>query len=436
MQFGIKDTNLRRRITPFLFLFGALFFLIVSPLPLPASAPDEGKTESMRPEESALHLRIQLDGAVKAPKLKPLDVVEGKLSRDVYRGDRKLFPAGSRVRMTVDKLGRRRRIPNDHWPWVVRFFTPRHEHFPTFRSVGVFLPDGTETPLPVLLLSIRNEVSIHMQFKAKAETVPQPVSSAATSAGELDAAPSIPMSRRGKGSKENPRLILTLEVTEPTGGQLKTLRTEEAPAPRPATGPVTLAAGTQAQIILLDTVSASKSRPGDAFRARVIEPVRLDSNVVLPEGTRIEGKVVKRTPPRMLSRAGSLQLAFTRLIVPGREGVSVVASLTGAELDRRSHTRIDPEGELRGDHPGKAWMLINLGVTGGTAKEADDLTQLIIEAIVSSATDASTAGVARIAGSCASGLFFLTRHGRDVVIPEFTEMTIMFDRPVSLSASQ
>lgn len=81
-------------------------------------------------------------------------------------------------------------------------------------------------------------------------------------------------------------------------------------------------------------------------------------------------------------------------------------------------------------------MLVNMGVTGGISKETDDAAQLLIEAIVSSATDVSTAGTARIAGACASGLFLLTRHGRDVVLPKFTEIDIMFDRPASLGATQ
>lgn len=79
---------------------------------------------------------------------------------------------------------------------------------------------------------------------------------------------------------------------------------------------------------------------------------------------------------------------------------------------------------------------INLGVTGGIAKEVDDGMQLLIEAIVSSATDVSTAGAGRIAGVCVSGLFMLTRHGRDVVLPKLTEMEIVLDRPVSLSTAQ
>ena len=199
---------------------------------------------------------------------------------------------------------------------------------------------------------------------------------------------------------------------------------------------MTLPAGTPAKVVLLDGISASRSRQGDSFQARLVEPVYSGSNVVLPEGSVFEGKVVKRTPPRMLSRSGSLLFSFTAVTGPGGTIKPIAASVAGVELDRRSHTRVDPEGQLKGDRPGKAWIAMNLGVTGGISKEVDDGTQLLIEAIVSSATDASTAGTARIAGACVSGLFMLTRHGRDVVLPKFTEMDIIFDRPVSLSTTQ
>jgi hypothetical protein len=79
---------------------------------------------------------------------------------------------------------------------------------------------------------------------------------------------------------------------------------------------------------------------------------------------------------------------------------------------------------------------MNLAMTGGIAKVSDDGMQLLLEVILATATDASTAGTARIAGACASGLFLLTRRGRDVVLPKFTEMDIVFDRPLSLSPTQ
>jgi hypothetical protein len=38
--------------------------------------------------------------------------------------------------------------------------------------------------------------------------------------------------------------------------------------------------------------------------------------------------------------------------------------------------------------------------------------------------------------ACISGVFMLTRHGRDIVLPKFTEMEIVFDRPATIQATQ
>jgi hypothetical protein len=186
----------------------------------------------------------------------------------------------------------------------------------------------------------------------------------------------------------------------------------------------------------LGNVSASKSKPGDLVQARLLEPVLLNSKVVLPAGALFEGKVIKKTPPRWLSRAGSLYLGFTELTLPDGTQLPIVASVAGAELDERSHTRIDAEGGLRGERPGKAWMAINLGVTVGVGKVTDDAMQLVIEAVISTATDVSTAGTGRIVAGCASAIYMATRHGRDVILPRFTEMDISMDRAVSLNSAE
>jgi len=197
---------------------------------------------------------------------------------------------------------------------------------------------------------------------------------------------------------------------------------------------MTVPAGTQAKVILMDAVSASGSHEGDTFRARLIEPISVSSTFVLPAGSVLEGRVAKAQKPRMMSRSGSLLLSFTSVTNPDGTAKRIDASVAGVSLDRRSHTRVGPEGEMQGDRPGAAWTLLNLGVTGGLAKMADDGTQLIFEAILSTATDVSTAETSRIVSACVSGAFMLTRHGRDVVLPKFTEMEITFSRPVVLSA--
>jgi len=384
--------------------------------------------------QSSVYVKVQLANTVKVSHLKTGDVIEGKLIQDVYSGNHELFPAGCAVHLTVDKLGRRRRVPNDHWPWVVKAFTPRHENYPTFQSATVTLPDGREAPLRVSLIFINREIEVHARAKTKTnKKAPESAANAGPSpvpapTGSNDAAST-------RSAKKLLGAVITLEASNPNE-VLTTKTSAVAPGEGPGTalpGPVTLAAGTQAQIILLGGVSASKSRPGDSFQARLVEPVRADSKVVLPEGTLLRGKVVSRTPPRMLSRAGSILLVFTDMTLPGRADIPLAASVTAVELDQRSRTKIDPEGKMHGDRPGRAWMAINIGVTAGIAKEADDTLQLIIEAFVSTATDASTAGVGRIVATCASGLFILTRHGRDVVLPRFTEMNIMLDRPLSLA---
>ncbi len=344
-----------------------------------------------------------------------------------------LFPSGSRVHLIVDKLERRKRVPNDHWPWVVKAFTPRTEKYVTFHSAQLLLADGSKVSLGVSLLSIGQEVEVHAG-PSKEQSGRHPENSA-TTAENLATPPSTSPKKTGKDPQ--PRA-----ATPTANFEAVVLKGEglapspHAPAPALSKGTVTVAAGTQAKVILLGSVSASKSRPGDSFQARLVEPVYVGPLLALPEGTVFAGKVINRTGPRRLSRSGSLLLAFTAVTTPSGTTEPVTASVAGVQLDRRSHTKLDPEGQLKGDRPGKAWMLINLGVTGGIAKETDDGAQLLVEAIISSATDVSTAGGARIAGACASGLFMLTRRGRDVVLPNFTEMDIMFDRPAALSTVQ
>ena len=374
--------------------------------------------------DSGLYVKGQLSNPVRISKLKPGDGVEGRLSRDVYSADRKLFPSGSGVRLTVDHLEKRKRIPNDHWPWVVKVFTPRRENYPVFKNATV-AQGNSETTLQVSLVSISRTREVHAKAKAKKSGQPSGTDNGGVIVSQTNAKkPAMStMVLEAFGVGDAPSTDNGLSGTASNFDRNDVDRSE------------TLPAGTHCKILLLGQVSASKSKPGDIVQARLIEPVLLNSKVVLPAGSMVEGKVLKKTPPRWLSRAGSLYLTFTEVHLPGGEQLPIAASLAGAELDEKSHTQMDAEGRLHGERPGKAWMAINLGMTAGMAKEIDDGLQLVVEAIVSTATDVSTAGTARIAATCASGIYMATRHGRDVVLPRFTEMDITMDRPLSLGFS-
>ncbi len=387
------------------------------------AADEAARAQDPVTANSSLYVKVQLSKPLKLSKLKQGDVIEGSLARDVYSSDRELFAAGSHVSLVVDHLERRRRTPNDHWPWVVKAFTPRHENYPAFKTATVSGASG-ESALPVSLVSISREREIHAQGKNR------------KSGQQADEAGAVEVSKSGGlyGPAKLAAPMMVLEASYVEGEKTSSPIGESSSSPtRDLSGLETLPAGTTCKILLLGDISASKSKPGDLVQARLLEPVLLNSQVILPAGTLVAGNVVRKIRPRWGSRAGSLYLTFTGLTLPGGNLIPITASLTGAELDRRSHTKIDGEGQLRGERPGKAWMAINIGVTAGLAKEADDTTQLIIEAIVSSATDASTAGAARIVSTCVSGIFMVSRRGRDVVLPRFTEMNITLDRPLSIT---
>src|SRR5260370_20010106 len=67
---------------------------------------------------SSLYLKVELDKTLKLSKLRPGDMIEAKLARDVYSSDRELFPAGSRGRPTVDHPARGRQTFDEHPPFV------------------------------------------------------------------------------------------------------------------------------------------------------------------------------------------------------------------------------------------------------------------------------------------------------------------------------
>jgi hypothetical protein len=366
--------------------------------------------------ESSLYVKVELEHPLKMSKLRPGDVVEGKLARDVYSENGKLFSTGSSVRLTVDHLEKRKRQPNDHWPWVVQAFTPRKENYPIFKSANI-VQDNSESALQVLMISVGRMREIRPKAKKVKSSQQPPEKNAATS----------------KMTPATPTMILEAMAQESQPSMSNKVEQQENSDRADSDSPETLPAGTHCKILLLGNVSASKSNVGDIVKARLLEPLLLNSKVVVPAGSLFDGKVVKKTPPRRLSRAGSLRLEFSGLTLPAGNRVAIAASMAGSELDEKSHTTIDAEGRLHGDRPGKAWMAINLGVTAGISKAVDDGTQLVIEALISAATDASTAGTSRIVSSCISGIYLATRHGRDVVLPRFTEMDISLDRAVSVN---
>jgi hypothetical protein len=377
---------------------------------------------SQSPDGQALVVWIAMDGHAQLNRVAPGTTLEGKLTRSVYWRDTEIFPKGCVVRLVVDKVeSRKKAYAVDDRPFVIHVFAPRHELVARFRSVNVWMPGGAPVPLRATFIGL----SQRTELSAKAA---KPAHRARKSAAGQDGG--VPKPRQAV-----PPWILALHV-EPESTTFPALAA--ARAENPSSGgvscpePCNIASGTRMPLVLLQGLSASKNHQGQSFQAVLLEPILLGSTIAIPQGSIFQGVLAQRVPPRRLYRPGSLNLLFTNIALPNGAATAIAASPVAAEVDRGTHMTMDPEGRIHAQSPGKARFLLDFGVTGGISKVSDDTTQLIIEAISSTATDASTAGAARFAAMGATGIFLLTRHGRDVILPPYTEMDVSLSRAASL----
>jgi hypothetical protein len=365
---------------------------------------------------------ISLASRVEVKKTPPGTVLAGKLARAVYWRDTAIFPAGSAVRLVVDGIESRKKAhAADDRPFVIKLFAPRHELTLRFRSVEVSMPGGGQIPLKATFISLNQRARLNADAPGTA-----------LKGGKTPAATE---SEADKARKSSPPWVLTLEA-EPEGTTFaalaESLDKNRPSSSTPCLDPCILPGGTRMPVALIERVSASRTQPGEKFQAILLQPVFVGAALAIPQGALVQGEMVKRKPPRRLYRPGMVNMLFDRISIPDGPATAIAASPVAAEVDRGTHMKMDPEGKIHAQSPGAARFLLDFAVTGGISKVSDDTTQLIIEAISSTATDASTAGVARFAAMGASAIFMLTRHGRDVILPPYTEMDIALGHDVSL----
>jgi hypothetical protein len=254
-------------------------------------------------------LHVQLQGHPGIANLRSEDILEGRLIRPVYYRNEKVVPAGSSIRLVVGKpevqdhevtrlrsflLGVRTllRIPPERRP---------HRVIPV-RSAIVTLPDGSDVPLKASVIRMGVWKRVQLREYTPAGTV---------SNGTLFHNRDESTATGGKASSVKETITRQTTKDCPT---VLVLHAEEASAPLPLTqarasyavgemGSVTLPLDARAHLMLLTDLHASKNRVGDVFWARLVEPIPLNDQLAVPEGSLFEGRITQRKPPRRLNRS-------------------------------------------------------------------------------------------------------------------------------------
>ena len=126
--------------------------------------------------------------------------------------------------------------------------------------------------------------------------------------------------------------------------------------PKPKT--MTIPAGTELSIILIDSIRTDTNKPGDVFLASLASPLTIDGRVGFDQGTKVEGRVEEVESSGRVKGLAKIQLVLTDIIVGDQKiPISTKPFVEVAESDKGRDAKIGAVGAVAG-------ALIG-GLTGG-----------------------------------------------------------------------
>lgn len=117
-----------------------------------------------------------------------------------------------------------------------------------------------------------------------------------------------------------------------------------APVPAakaPAVSSVTVPAGTQVEVRMVDTVDSQTNKAGDKFQATLEQPLQVGSTVVAPKGANVYGRLVTSQQAGRVAGQSELRLELTGVEIAGKV-VPVVTSnydVAGKSRGKQTATR-------------------------------------------------------------------------------------------------
>jgi hypothetical protein len=124
---------------------------------------------------------------------------------------------------------------------------------------------------------------------------------------------------------------------------------------------------------LVDGLSSDVAKKGDIVTASVTQPVfNAQHELVLAEGTRLEGTVQQSQPSRSFGRNGQLRFVFRSVQRTHEEQAQVHGTLTAAEGNSAQNITVDHEGGVK-SHPDKNRFVapLVLGVLAAAGHDQD-----------------------------------------------------------------
>jgi hypothetical protein len=177
-------------------------------------------------------------------------------------------------------------------------------------------------------------------------------------------------------------------------------------------------AGTALMVKLQTTLATFSNKPGDLFQGELIHPVMIAGQIVIPAGTKIEGRVAKVSEPRRIAGRPTIKIVPETLVLAGGERLPLDATLVDTNAGR--DTDVNQEGEFKGSgHDRRDQMEAGGGTAGG----------MLIGGLIGGPPGILVGG---LIGAGSTGGHWLSKH-RSATLPSGTMLTIELNRPLTMT---
>ncbi|MEO8661387.1 MAG: hypothetical protein ABI693_23155 [Bryobacteraceae bacterium] len=374
-------------------------------------------------------LRIALDRRVPIGHVG--DPIQGRLVDPIYNFDRMVLPAGALVEGRIAEIGGvplRRRVT----AILSGNFTPPRDVRAQFDTL--VLGDGSRFPL-------RTAPSRGAAYTARVSKEPKGVRDRIQQKSQ---AAVLAFTAPGKMNRLKTTLLGMLPYSRQSwrAGTLFNSVLQD-PVTVPMLNPTDWPATQEVRARLITTVTSATAQKGGVVEAVVTQPqFSADRRLLIPEGSRLIGEVVKAQKARYLHRNGKLLFVFRQIQLPTATAQAIRGDLEGVEVDSGANLALDSEGATRATSPKTRFIFPAIAVAvAGLSFHQDYNSQGVADQDIAGRAESGAVGlgligtvVAQASRTLASGIAltgagfsvyttFLAR-GQDVILPQNTPVTV------------
>lgn len=184
----------------------------------------------------------------------------------------------------------------------------------------------------------------------------------------------------------------------------------------------TLPTETRLKLVLECSVDAKTSMPGDIFEAHVRDDLAVGTQLLLPRGSLVRGRVAEVNKPRLLSRAAKVSLRLEQIVTPTGEVIPLDAQLEFRKGKTNVSGQLDP-GTNFGTRVGNSVKSVTGLNSEGSARGA---------LMAANVATLGAPAVATLLGSSAIAIF---RSGDNVSLAPGQELEILLTNDLGLQVN-